>query len=200
LRETTVWERLQELRNLRRETDERGPHFEPPEAEQAANRTRSAPAPAHERQFLALVLAYPDLVASARELLQPSEISHPGLRELLQGLYDLLEAGESPDLDSLRSRLSNDRLADAAMNLMEIGRTSTTDREQWLHKIVAVFRQRREDADREDVKNQLLATQDTTAAIALLRRLQQGGSDRPKDEPRNGESATTPEPAFPPGK
>ena len=89
LKEETVWARLNELRRERGgATDPR-----PARAAEADDAERTAPARPEERHLLEVLLAEPDLVLAAKAALRPEEIAHPGLRELLQGLYDQLDAG-----------------------------------------------------------------------------------------------------------
>src|SRR5205085_972233 len=101
LKEETVWARLDELRRGRGGAADSRPRPAPSEEEAE----RKAPAAPEERQLLEVLLAEPDLVLAAKAAVPPEEIAHPGLRALLKGLYDLLEAGERPTLDELRGRL-----------------------------------------------------------------------------------------------
>jgi DNA primase len=161
----TIWARLRELRARRADDDSRR---EPKDD----SSVRSAPASAHERQLLELLLSSPELVAEARNQIAVDEIEHPGLRYLLQGLYDLLEANEFPELDGLRPRLTNPRLAQAALELQEVGRQSPANRTVWLGQIVAVFDARRTRGAKLELRNQLTAAADHSTALDLLRQVQ----------------------------
>src|SRR5205823_69451 len=101
LQEETVRARLKELRagvrtQQRQDTPQSG-------MEAGSTDSRSAPAAAHERELLEVLLAEPALVPLAAAEVVPEQVGHPGLRELLSGLYDLHAAGEPPILDLLRT-------------------------------------------------------------------------------------------------
>ncbi len=179
LKEETVWARLEELRRQRRrEETERstptsGPGREtrearPPEAAPESRQSRSAP---EERQLLEILLAEPSLVATVAATLSTEEIGHPGLRQLLAGLYALQAAGETPTFDLLRERINNPRLEEWALKHQEIGRMHP-DRPRWLEEVVEAFRQRRSRAETREIKNQLQTAQDHGTALELLRQLQ----------------------------
>src|SRR5207244_3785641 len=68
---------------------------------------KSAPADPLERELLQVLLAEASLVGAARTEVAPEMIEHPGLRRLLQGLYDLMDEGQTPDIDLLRFRLAD---------------------------------------------------------------------------------------------
>jgi DNA primase len=163
LQEATVWARLRELRARRRAAEQS------PAAADAE--PRQAPAAAAERELLEVLLAEPALVPVAAAAVAPEHVNHPGLRQLLQGLYALDAAGEPADLDQLRARLDNPRLAAYALRMQEVGRLHP-DRPGWLRKIVAAFRQRRALPEKLELHNQLHAAADHSAAVELLRRLQ----------------------------
>src|SRR5262249_26539563 len=116
LKEETVWARLEELRRERAgETTLKKPAA-PVTTEDQPQAARAAP---EERELLEVLLADPQLVAVARAEVAPETIEHPGLRELLRGLFDLLAAGEAPTLDNLRPRLNNVALETWAMRRQE---------------------------------------------------------------------------------
>jgi DNA primase len=166
LKEETVWARLDELRKQRGgATDPRS--RQKPVADDAE---RKAPAAPEERQLLEVLLAEPDLVLVAAESLRPEEIAHPGLRLLLEGLYDLLAAGEPTDLDQLRARLDNPRLAERAMKLQEVGR-GNSDRAGCLRMLLNLFEERRRRPALQELQNRLQAPSDHEAALELLRQL-----------------------------
>jgi DNA primase len=165
VREATVWARLKELRASLREGPAR-----PPEAIDQA--PRSAPAPAHERELAQLLLAEPTLVAAAMADIPCHEITHPGIQELVKGLYKLQEEGDTPDFDALRAQLENPALVRAAIDLMEIGRSKTEDRRVWLKKIVGAFRALQSQGLKQQLKSQLTAVSDHETGVELLRRLQ----------------------------
>lgn len=172
LSEKRVWERLGELRASRRDD-------EPRPAENSDAQPKSARALPHEREFVELLLAEPDFVQRVRQEVETAEMQHPGLRKILEGLYGLHDAGETPDLDALRMHLDHPALAAKALELQHAGQTSTADRQQWLSQLLAAFRSRREQSERERLRSELTAAQDHQTAVELLRRLQKQkvGSD-----------------------
>jgi DNA primase len=164
LREETVWARLRELRARKR-----GPSRPGGDGEETEK--RQAPTLARERQLLQVLLAEPGLVATAAAHIRAEEIAHPGLRQLLHGLYDLQARGEPPDLDRLRPLIGNPALAQAALDLQEVGRMNT-DRAAWLHGLLAEYRKHRLESTKQELQNQLQAVGDHTEAVELLRQLQ----------------------------
>jgi DNA primase len=167
LQEKTVWARLQELKATVRRNDSvrRDPQ------NTAVNEPKQKPAPPLERQLLEVLLARPELVELAASEISPEEITHEGLRQLLEGLYALREAGENPELDLLRSRIDNSRLLEKARELEERGRQHS-NATTWLEDLLREFRRRRIEPERQEVHNQLHAAVDHTEAVELLRRLQ----------------------------
>ncbi len=172
LKEETVWARLKELREEVRARERRHAETQTGKAAESAAVTRSAPAAAEERELLEVLLAEPALVPVAAAELATEQIRHPGLRELLAGLYDLQAAGEAPTLDLLRVRMDNPRLAAKALDLQDLGRNNT-DRPGWLRRILAEFRRKHQVEPRQqELKNQLHAASDHETALELLRQLQ----------------------------
>ena len=170
LKEETVWLRLEELRRARAgETSLKKPTA--PEPDESARQAKAAP---EERELLEVLLADPALVSVARLELAPEVIQHPGLRQLLQGLYDLLEAGAAPTLDNLRPGLDNVRLESWALERQEMG-SKNADREAWLREILDRFKERGQQPLKQELKNQLQAVSDPATALELLRQLQSGG-------------------------
>jgi hypothetical protein len=137
----------------------------------AAPEPRQAPAAPEERELLEVLLAEPELVATARAQLAVDAVEHPGLRRLLEGLYALDAAGEPATLDQLRPHLGNVRLAVKALELQEVGRHNP-DRAVWLGRILERFRERRLRPATQELHNQLQAARDHGAALELLRQLQ----------------------------
>jgi DNA primase len=167
LAEETVWARLRELRK----NAERRSETPASRASEAVAEKRKAPAAPEERELLEVLLAEPDLVRVAAVAVSPEEIRHPGLRQLLEGLYHLQAAGEPPDLDQLRPRINNPDLAAAALALQEVGRKHA-DRAGWLKQILALFQQRRVLPEKQELHNQLHAASNHAEALELLRQLQ----------------------------
>ena len=134
LKEETIWTRIKELRAGRQSA---APAATPVPAEE-----RQAPAALHERRLLEVLLAHPAVVADARGAVEPAEVEHPGLRQLLEGLYELSAAGKQPDLDHLEERLHNERLLAAAQQLQERG-FEYVDGAAELRDVLKRFRERR---------------------------------------------------------
>jgi DNA primase len=169
VKEETVWARLKELQKARRprtETERR-----PPADAAAAGGRRSARAAAHERELLQVLLADPALVPLARAEVPAGEVEHPGLRQLLEGLYRLQDEGVEPSLDQLRLRIENPRLAAKALEMQTFGRTNP-DRHAWLRGICQRFHERRAAPVKQELQNQLHAAGDHATAVELLRQLQ----------------------------
>ncbi len=169
LRETIVRARLDELRQGRERVEQS--RREEPDGER-----RSAPAAAHEKQLLEVLLADSTLVSAAQDEVKVGEIGHLGLRQMLAGLYALQEEGKPPTLDLLRARLDDSRLAEAALKLQDVGRANP-DRGATLRQLLAEFRRRRLQPKKQDLQNQLNAVSDHEQAIDLLRRLQTADGD-----------------------
>jgi DNA primase len=170
LKEETVWARLDELRAQRRGEPRSRPEAVVPGGG-PATAPRLAKAAPEESQLLQVLLAEPALVSVAQVELSLEEINHPGLRTLLEGLYELQAAGEPPTLDQLRPRLTNPALAAKALELQDIGRANP-DRTAWLQQLLVRFRERRERPATQELRNRLNAANDHTAALELLRQLQ----------------------------
>jgi DNA primase len=187
LKEETVWARLDELRKQRRGNDAprgRGHAGEPGASTTGAGEpgtmvpgteppppVRSAVPALQERQLLEVLLADATLVAKAAAGIRPEEIEHLGLRKLLQGLFDLESAGQTPTLDGFRDRIDNARLAEKALQLQETG-LSCSNRIDVLDELLGYFRDRREKIVKQELQNQLQAARDDEAALELLRKLQ----------------------------
>jgi hypothetical protein len=110
-------------------------------------------------------------VARAVQGVAPDEIQHPGLRQVLDGLYALHAEGEEPSLDQLRVRIPNPRLAEYTQRLQEVGEHNS-DRPGFLEKLLKFFAQRRAGREKQEISNQLHAASDHTEALELLRQLQ----------------------------
>jgi DNA primase len=163
LREETLWERLSELRSQRRTAA-------PSSA--AGKPERKAAASPRERQLLEVLLAEPKLVAIAADNVSLEEIDHPGLRELLEGLYSLCSQGRTPDLETLQPTIENPELAQAALRMQNIGRM-IADRPGALSGLVSEFKKKRSASEKQELQNQLQAASDHTEAVELLKQLQQ---------------------------
>jgi DNA primase len=172
LKEETVWARLKELRAaVRARASKNAATRESRTGGEDAPR-QAAPAAPEERELLEVLLADPALVPVAAAEIQPEQVQHPGLRELLKGLYDLQAEGQPPTLDLLRTRIGNPRLAAKALEFQEVGRLNT-DRPAWLRRLLVEFRRKHQvEPKQQEIKNQLNGAPDHATARELLRRLQ----------------------------
>ncbi len=164
IKEETLWARLEDLRAGLRERDR------PLTPTKAPVTERKAPAPIYERELLEALLAQPDLVAKASAEINPSRLEHPGLRELLEGLYRLQAEGTTPDLDKLRTRIDKPRLIAKALELQERG-LAKPDRFAFLEDVLQRFRRKEARRVQQELYSQALGVSDHDAAVALLRRL-----------------------------
>jgi DNA primase len=174
-KEETIWDRLQELRAVKR--PERDPAITKTEHDPNAAQAKVTADPL-ELDLLRILLADPALVQVARAEVELGTIEHPRLRLLLEVLYRLQAEGEVPDLDHLRLRIDNPALVAKALELQEHGR-SNANRPEWLRQVLARFRERSELPLRIEIQNQLRAVSegdDATARELLLQR--QGGGRR----------------------
>src|SRR5207248_2769524 len=152
--------RLGELRQRRADTERPARPSVPPEADAApAEPVRSAPAAPYERELVQLLLAEPELVARASGELALDQVEHPGLRNILDGLYRLHAEGLSADLDHLQERLDNTRLLDHALRMQDEGRC-IPDRHSAYVKVLARFREKQNARRQQELKNQVLAAND----------------------------------------
>jgi DNA primase len=167
IKEETLWKRLKELRGQRTEREAPRPLNGAPVVEE-----RSAPAARHEIELLEVLLADGKLVNEVIGEVAPTDVEHPGLRMILEGLYRLHAEGLTPDLDHLQGRLDNERLLDKAGELRERGLVQS-DRPAHLRELIGWMRERRQLRSRQDeLKNQVKAAPDHGTARELLKRLQ----------------------------
>ncbi len=180
LKEETLWSKLKELRGKRRSNGAPLParrsaaDAAPASAFQVGvqvEQAASAPAARQEIELLEVLLADGALVAKAIGQVSPEDIEHPGLCELLKGLYRLHAEGLQPDLDHLRARLDNERLLDKAQQLQERGLIHA-DKLAWLGELLARFEERRATRRTDEIKNEVLAAEDHAQALEVLKRLQ----------------------------
>jgi DNA primase len=171
LKEENLWARLRELRAHKRGEGPASGELYPHRRDTGETGQRTAKAAPEERQLLELLLADPELVAQTAPLICAQEIAHPGLRELLEGLYALQAAGDPPTLDLLRPRLDNVHLAEKALKLQDIGR-AMPDRPACLRQLLAFFQERRLKRVTQELHTQLNAARDPAAELELLRQLQ----------------------------
>ena len=188
LKEETVWARLEELRSTPKKATA-------PVPEEAPRQAKAAP---EERELLEVLLADPALVPAARAEVAPETVQHPGLRQLLQGLYDLHDRGEAPTLDNLRPRLDNVRLETWAMERQDVG-SKNADRQGWLRQVLARFKELRRQPAKQELQIQLQAAPDHETALELLRQLQQNQSGEGRIKRPADDTSSTSTGRQPPG-
>lgn len=170
VRPETVWTRFRDLQAEHQRNERR---FGPRATGETETAMPAGKPPAIESQLLQVLLAEPELVKDALSRIRPGDVTHSGLRRLLDELFALAADGQPADLDGIRVRLM-DRpdLVDAAIRLQDVGR-HVTDRPNYYTKIVAGFATRRADEERRMVKNELSTAADDAAQLDLLRKLQE---------------------------
>lgn len=168
--EVTLRRRLAELRTNRKTEPTRTPP-ERPGSQPVAEAPRAKPGRAVEKELLQILLAEPGLVEQAYVEVRPEEIEHPGLQQLLAGLYRLHEAGEEPTIDGLRDLVDNAALIDWAIDQQEVGR-NVADRESWFGGVLERFRAERITLRRKQLKDRLRAATDDGERERLLREIQ----------------------------
>jgi DNA primase len=170
LRQETVWKRFEELRQARKKEPTRTP-AERPGSQPVAEAPRAKPARAVEKELMQILLAEPRLVGQAYVEVRPEEIEHPGLQQLLAGLYRLHEAGDEPTIDGLRDLVENAALIDWAIDHQEVGRNAP-DRATWLGGVLERFRAERVTLRRKQLMDRLRAAADDGERERLLREIQ----------------------------
>jgi DNA primase len=172
LRQETIWARFGELKReaASKRDSTSTPVTRPAPVEQPSG-PKAGPAPPLERQLVEILLAEPNFVATAMEEIPLEEISHPGLRKLLAGLYEMRSRNEVPELDGLRLILTQPELVRAAIRFQETGR-GIPERSQWFERILERFREQRIEREKKNLAERLNSVSDHQAALELLRQLQ----------------------------
>jgi DNA primase len=171
LRQETVWARFGELREARkRESDRTSPVVAgSPETDRDVR--RSKPARAVEKELLQILLADPDLVGQAYQEVDPQWIEHPGLQQLLAGLYRLFDLGETPNIDGLREIVDNEPLIAWAIDNQEIGR-AVADRASWFRDVMNRFREDLRTLKRRQLMDRMRAAASEDERQRLVREIQ----------------------------
>lgn len=169
LKELQLDRRRREARDSSRAIGESNPSVAPV----VAPAKTSGAAPMIERQLLQILLAEPDLVREAYQLVPADRITHTGLKRMLVELYALHENAISPELDNLRVRLiDRPDLAAVAMDLQDVGR-SISERPNYFRKVVEGIAKVKTNDEIRSLKQQLGgADMDDAAKLELLRQLQ----------------------------
>jgi DNA primase len=175
IKEEPLWQRLQELRQQRKPRPVTPPS--PPSqggvrgGDPETNEPQQGPADPAERWLIELLLAEPTLVARVVPVLAPEELTHPGLRRVLQEMYALHAQGVVPDFDQVRLRLADHgRLAEAVLALQARG-LANQQRDEWLNDLLAEFQRRKAAAQVTELRSRLPAS--GPVPVELLRQLQQ---------------------------
>ena len=166
--EKTLWARIRELRDAEQARDHPGTQGQGLSASEQPQEARQGPAAIHEVELLEVLLAEPALVAKAQAALDSARIEHPGLRRLLEGLYELSREGLTPDLDHLRPRIDNPALLAKARQWLVKG-SANPDRQATLQDVLTRFRQRQANSLKRELQNQV-QTADHAQAVELLRK------------------------------
>jgi DNA primase len=169
LRQETLWARFGELKSARKKEPTRT--FPTQTASQPAE-TRSKPARPLEKELVQILLAEPALVEKAYNAVWPEEIEHPGLQQLLAGLYRLFQDGETPDLDGLRETIENTKLVEWAMEQQEIGQRMP-EKDAWLERVLTRLRTERRDLKRRQLMDRLRTAETEAERQRLLKEIQE---------------------------
>jgi hypothetical protein len=124
-----------------------------------------------EKELLQILLADPELVGQAYVEVRPEEIEHPGLQQLLAGMYRLFDLGETPNIDGLREIVDNAALIDWAIDNQEVG-LALADRRSWLRDVLNRFRVDRRELQRKQLMDRLRAAATEQERQGLLREIQ----------------------------
>jgi DNA primase len=170
LDELTLRKRLAELRKGRKKEATRTPP-ERPGSQQAPEAPRAKPARAVEKELLQILLAEPGLVPQAYVEVRPEDVEHPGLQQLLAGLYRLHEEGQEAGIDGLRELIENPPLIDWAMDQQEKG-LQNPDRATWLARVLKRFRDERLALRRKQLADELRKATTDQDRQRILRRIQ----------------------------
>jgi len=188
LRQETVWARFGELKVEKKKEATRRPAGDRGDTPAPAP-ARAAPADPLEIYLMELLLADETLVPEAYAEIRPEDVQHPGLQKLIAGLYEMLEAGEAPDIDGLRAKINHPALAAKAMELQEVGR-AVANRGAALRDVFERFRERRRDLGTRQLKDKLVAPATHEEGLELLKKLQARRMARPGNDDEAGRQAS----------
>lgn len=124
-----------------------------------------------EKELLQILLAEPNLVKLAYVEIRPEDIEHPGLQQLLGGMYRLIDLDETPDIDGLREVVENEALIRWAIDNQEIG-IAAADRRSWLQDVVNRFRVDRRELQRRRLMDRLRAAATEDERQVTIREIQ----------------------------
>ncbi len=175
LSESTLRNRLQALRQTQSHAESSKDDGNLSERElmaaSPAGRARTIGRP-EERELLQVILTQPRLVGEIDGLLDPHEVAHPDLRKILNACIEIHRSGRPAMADLVRQSLDDPELAGLVLTLQEIGEaTAPHMRESWLKGILQRFAERRARPAQQQIKQQLLSTNDHDQALEFLRKL-----------------------------
>jgi DNA primase len=131
---------------------------------------RAKPVP-EEKELVEVLLANPDLVFRARQDLSIDDLNHPGLRQIVSILFDLLDEKRTPDLDAVRARMGDSPIGSRLLDLADQGRRNP-EPVTWYGNILERFNERKVKPVVRVLQDQLHAANDHETAMELLRKLQ----------------------------
>lgn len=166
VREQVLGRRLWELK----------PNLDPRQEEPASEESRQArPAP-EEKEMMELLLACPDLVARAKNEVPLDQWNHPGLKQVAEVLYALVDEGTKPEVDAVRIRMGDSPIASRLLRLADNGRHNQ-DPFDWYGKLLIRFNERASGPVVRSIKDKIHAAADHETALELLRNLQMKSVD-----------------------
>jgi DNA primase len=131
---------------------------------------RAKPVP-EEKELVEVLLANPDLVFRAKQDLSIDDLNHPGLRQIVSILFDLLDEKQTPDLDAVRARMGDSPIGSRLLDLADQGRRNP-EPVTWYGNILERFNERKVKPVVRVLQDQLHAANDHETAMELLRKLQ----------------------------
>jgi len=137
----------------------------------AVEERRAKPAKPIEKELLQILLAEPALIGEASTQIFPEEIEHPGLQQLLGGLYRLFGLGQPPTVDGLREVVNHAALIEWALENQEIGRMAP-DKGAWLKDVLTRFRMDRKELVKKKLMDRLRAAKTENERLDVLREIQ----------------------------
>lgn len=175
VQEELLWQRLREKRG----------QIAPPRSslprQVAAKARPAAAAPAGpraaadllERHLVAVLLSAPELIEQAQRHVGPADLEHPGVREVVELLYRLQDAGQPVTMDRVRLELAErPALAQAAERAYADG-LAHGEQAAWLADLLARFADRQRSRQRRELRARLRSLPpDAPEAAALLEALQ----------------------------
>ncbi len=172
LRQETVWARFAELRQAKKKEPTRTPQAVAHSVDAPAlEQHRAKPAKPIEKELIQILLAEPALIGEASTQIFPEQIEHPGLQQLLGGLYRLFGLGQAPTVDGLREVVNHAALIEWALENQEIGRMAP-DKRAWLKDVLARFRMDRKELVKKKLMDRLRAATTENERMNVLREIQ----------------------------